>query len=335
MSQISARPDPRLSVLWNLSISSAPIEDLGSTVWLMSHAGVESVRTMIETSGMLSMSIDEQRAMLDDPASEAPAPDGVTVEAVTVGGRPAERITASAAPPDGVVLYFHGGGYCSGSIGTHRGAAGRLALASGCQVVTLDYRLAPEHPFPAAVEDATAAYRDLLAAGTSPTKMAIAGDSAGGGLTVASLLALRAEGTPLPAAAVCLSPWLDLTQSSAAYQRLGDLDPMVSKEGLDEMAAAYVGAGDPRGELISPLFAEDLSGLPPMKIEVGTAEVLLDDSVQFAERLRAAGGEVILTEWPEMIHVFQMFAGLLEPEAGQSIASVGAFISEQLRASVG
>ncbi len=282
---------------------------------------------------MSSMSIDEQRAMLNDPASEAAAPDGVTVESVTVGGRPAERITASGAAPEGVILYLHGGGYCIGSIGSHRGVAGRLALASGCQVVTLDYRLAPEHPFPAAVEDATAAYRELLAAGTSPSKMAIAGDSAGGGLTISSLLALRAEGTPLPAAAVCLSPWLDLTQSSPAYDRLGDADPMVSKDGLDLLADAYVGAGDRRTELISPLFAEDLGGLPPVMIEVGTAEVLLDDSVQFAERLRAAGGEVILTVWPEMIHVFQMFGELLEPEADQSIASVGAFLSERLRAS--
>ncbi len=282
---------------------------------------------------MSSMSIDEQRAMLNDPASEAAAPDGVTVESVTVGGRPAERITALGAAPEGVILYLHGGGYCIGSIGSHRGVAGRLALASGCQVVTLDYRLAPEHPFPAAVEDATAAYRELLAAGTSPSKMAIAGDSAGGGLTISSLLALRAEGTPLPAAAVCLSPWLDLTQSSPAYDRLGDADPMVSKDGLDLLADAYVGAGDRRTELISPLFAEDLGGLPPVMIEVGTAEVLLDDSVQFAERLRAAGGEVILTVWPEMIHVFQMFGALLEPEADQSIASVGAFLSERLRAS--
>jgi acetyl esterase/lipase len=288
---------------------------------------------MMELSGMSSMSIDEQRAMLNDPASEAAAPDGVTVESVTVAGRPAERITAAGAAPDGVVLYLHGGGYCIGSIGSHRGVAGRLALASGCQVVTLDYRLAPEHPFPAAVEDATAAYRELLAGGTAPSRMAIAGDSAGGGLTISSLLALRTEGTPLPAAAVCLSPWLDLTQSSPAYDRLGDLDPMVDKDGLDLLADAYVGTGDRRAELISPLFAEDLSGLPPVMIEVGTAEVLLDDSVQFAERLRAAGGEVILTVWPEMIHVFQMFAGLLEPEADQSIASVGAFLSQWLRVS--
>ena len=163
---------------------------------------------------------------------------------------------------DAVVLYLHGGGYCIGSLATHRPLAGRIALASGCRVVTLDYRLAPEHPFPAAVDDACAAYRDLLAGGSAPHRLAVAGDSAGGGLAVALLLALRAAGTPLPAAAVCLSPWTDLTQSSPAYDERGDHDPMVSKAGLDEMAAAYLGDTDPRTPLASPLFG-DLGGLPP------------------------------------------------------------------------
>jgi acetyl esterase/lipase len=181
--------------------------------------------------------------------------------------------------------------------------------------------------------DASAAYRELLALGSSPNKIAIAGDSAGGGLTIAVLLALRAEGSPLPAAAACLSPWLDLTQSSPAYERLSDLDPMVSKEGLDLMADAYVGDGDRRRELVSPLFAEDLGGLPPTMIEVGSAEVLLDDSVVFAGRLEAAGVEVSLTVWPEMIHVFQMFGELLDPEAGKSVEGIGAFLSERLRGS--
>lgn len=301
----------------------------------MSHAGVETIRTMMDELGLFSASIEEQRAVLDAPASASPAPPGVVVEPDTLGGRPAERITPVGAAPGGVVLYFHGGGYCIGSIGSHRGIGGRLALASGCQVVTLDYRLAPEHPFPAAVDDATAAYRELLALGTGPDGIAVAGDSAGGGLTIATLLALRGEGSPLPAAAVCLSPWLDLTQSSPAYDRLADLDPMVSKEGLDLMADAYAGDRDRRSELISPLFAEDLGGLPPTMIEVGSSEVLLDDSIVFADRLEAAGVEVALTVWPEMIHVFQMFGELLDPEAGKSIAAIGAFVSERLRAAAG
>ena len=187
---------------------------------------------------------------------------------------------------DAAVLYLHGGGYCIGSLGSHRGLGGRLAMAAGCPVVTLDYRLAPEHPFPAAVDDATDAYRDLLATGLAPSRIAIAGDSAGGGLTVATLLALRSAGTPLPAAALCLSPWADLTQSSPAYDRLGDLDPMVSKSGLDLMAGSYLGGVDPRTELASPLFAEHLGGLPPMRIEVGEHEVLLDDAAPVGRAAR-------------------------------------------------
>ena len=197
-------------------------------------------------------------------------------------------------------------------------------------MVTLDYRLAPEHPFPAAVEDATAAYRDLLALGARPERMAIAGDSAGGGLTVATLLALRDAGSPMPAAAVCLSPWVDLTQSSAAYLRVGDLDPMVSKSGLDLMADAYLGAVDPRTELASPLFADRLMGLPPIRIEVGEREALIDDSLQLTERLQQAGVDVSLTVWPEMIHVFQAFPGSVVPEADESIADVGSFLAGHL-----
>ncbi len=222
-----------------------------------------------------------------------------------------------------------------GSIGSHRGLAGRLALEAGCQVATLDYRLAPEHPFPAAVDDAVAAYRDLLALGVPPDRIAIGGDSAGGGLTVAALLALRTAGTPLPAAAVCLSPWVDLTQSSASFDRIGGLDPLVFKAGLDIMAEAYLGDRDRTADLASPLFAEDLTGLPPIMIEVGEHEVLLDDSLRLAERLRTAGVDVSLTVWPEMIHVFQVFGDMLDPEAGQSIAAIASFLAERLRSSGG
>jgi len=293
----------------------------------MSHAGIEAVSAVLAESGLSSSTIAEQRAALDGMAATSPPPEGVTVEPVSLAGRAGEWLTPEVDTVDGVVLYLHGGGYCIGSLGSHRGLGGRLAMAAGCPVVTIDYRLAPEHPFPAAVDDATAAYRDLLAIGASPGQVAIAGDSAGGGLTVATLLALRAAGTPLPAAAVCLSPWADLTQSSPAYARIGDRDPMVSKSGLDLMAEAYLGETDPRTELASPLFAENLEGLPPMRVEVGESEVLIDDSLRLTERLRQAGVDVSLTVWPEMIHVFQAFPSSLIPEADESIAAVGSFLA--------
>ena len=303
----------------------------GSDEWKfdvrMSHAGVETISALLAESGLSSSSIAEQREALDGMAAASPPPEGVTVEPVSLAGRPGEWLTPEVDTADGVVLYLHGGGYCIGSLGSHRGLGGRLAIATGCPVVTLDYRLAPEHPFPAAVDDATAAYRDLLAIGAAPEQVAIAGDSAGGGLTVATLLALRAAGTPLPAAAVCLSPWADLTQSSPAYGRLEGMDPMLSKAGLDLMAEAYLGETDPRTELASPLFAERLEGLPPIRVEAGEHEVLLDDSVRLTERLQRAGVDASLTVWPEMIHVFQAFPGSVIPEADQSIAAVGSFLA--------
>jgi phosphinothricin tripeptide acetyl hydrolase len=264
--------------------------------------------------------------MAEMSASSEP-PTGVVVEPVSLGGRPGEWISPDGGGADAVVLYLHGGGYCIGSLDSHRGLGARIAVAAGCPVVTLDYRLAPEHPFPAAVEDAVGAYADLLALGVSPDRLAVAGDSAGGGLTMATLLALRSAGSPLPAAAVCLSPWVDLTQEAASFAEVGALDPMVSKSGLDLMAQAYLGETEPRAELASPLFAEDLAGLPPVLIEVGEREVLIDDATGLAERLGAAGVPVSLTVWPEMIHVFQAFPGSLLPEADRSIAAVGSFLS--------
>jgi phosphinothricin tripeptide acetyl hydrolase len=218
---------------------------------------------------------------------------------------------------DTVVLYLHGGGYCIGSLGTHRELAARLATASGSAVATLDYRLAPEHPFPGAVDDACAAFVELLDRGFDPASVAIAGDSAGGGLTVATALALRSRGGPLPAALVCLSPWADLTQSGASYTHRAASDPMVTKAGLDEMAAAYLAGADARGELASPVFSDHLGGLPPVMVEVGE------------HGIRAAGGTATLTVWPELVHVFQAFPSSLVPESDQSLEAVAAFLSDR------
>jgi phosphinothricin tripeptide acetyl hydrolase len=288
------------------------------------------VRGFLADSGLSSGTVDEQRAAMAQLASATPPPDGVTVTTGSLGGVAAEWLAPPGAPADAAVLYLHGGAYCIGSLDSHRDLAGRIALAAGCTVVTLDYGLAPEHPHPAAVTHAAGAYRALLESGLDPGRVAIAGDSAGGGLTMAALLALRAAGTALPAAAVCLSPWVDLTQTAPSFDTMAERDPMCDRAGLDAMAAAYLGDTDPRSELASPLFAADLGGLPPVLIEVGEDEVLLDDATRLADRLQAAGGPVTLTVWPDMIHVFQAFPATLIPEVDQSIAAVGAFLARHL-----
>jgi epsilon-lactone hydrolase len=297
----------------------------------MTHRGVEAITGFLATSGLGQASIEEQRRWMAQAATTAPAPDGVRVEPGSLGGRPAEWLRPAEGLRGGVVLYLHGGGYCTGSLGTHRDLAGRIALATGATAVTFDYRLAPEHPFPAAIEDATAAYEELRALGHAPEGMAVAGDSAGGGLTIAALLALRDADVPLPAAAACLSPWVDLTLSASASSAPSEGDPMVSMAGLEEFAAAYLGGGtSAKDPLASPVFA-DLSGLPPIRIDVGEREILLDDSIQLADRIVACGGEAILARWAEMIHVFQAFPGALDPEAGESVAAIGEFLAGHLR----
>ena len=298
----------------------------------MSHAGVESLIGFLADSGLGSASIEEQRRWMAESTASAPAPEGVRVEPGSLGGRPAEWLHPTEGVRGGVVLYLHGGGYCTGSLGTHRHLAGRIALATGASAVTVDYRLAPEHPFPSAIADATAAYEELRSLGHAPEEMAVAGDSAGGGLTLATLLTLRDVGTPLPAAAACLSPWTDLTLSSPSHATAGAEDPMVSKTGLETFVAAYLGQGETsaRDPRVSPVFA-DLGGLPPIRIDVGEREILLDDSIALADRIVASGGEATLARWAEMIHVFQAFPGALDPEAGESVAAIGEFLAGHLR----
>jgi monoterpene epsilon-lactone hydrolase len=273
-------------------------------------------------------SVQEWRAALAALAASAPPPEDAVCAPVDAGGVPAEWITASGAAADGALLYLHGGGYCMGSIDTHRPLAARLSAATGLRALVLDYRLAPEHPFPAAVDDATAAYRWLLARGIAPARIVVAGDSAGGGLTVATLVALRDAGDPLPAAGVCLSPWVDLDGEGESMTARAHLDPMVQREHLRVMAAHYLGTAHARTPLAAPLHA-DLHALPPLLVQVGTRETLLDDATRLAARAEAAGVRVALETWDDMIHVWHAFAPLL-PEAGQAIGRIGTWVRARL-----
>jgi acetyl esterase/lipase len=245
---------------------------------------------------------------------------------VNAGGVPAEWITTPGAVEDRVILYLHGGGYVIGSINTHRELMIRFSKAANARVLGLNYRLAPENPFPAPVEDAVAGYRWLLAQGVKPNRVTVAGDSAGGGLTVATLVAIRDAKLPVPAAGVCISPWVDMEGIGESMTTRAKVDPMVQKQGLLGMAGLYLAGKDPRTPLAAPLYA-DLKGLPPLLIQVGDAETLLDDATRIAERAKAAGVSVKLEVWPEMIHVWQLFAAAL-PEGQQAIDGMGKFVRE-------
>jgi acetyl esterase/lipase len=272
----------------------------------------------------------ERRAGFEAGASLEQPPADVQRESVSANGVPAEWLTAPGADPRRVVLYLHGGGYIFGSINTHRALGARISAAAGARALLIEYRLAPENPFPAAVDDATSAYRYLLACGIDPAGIAIAGDSAGGGLTVATLVNLRGLGERVPAAGVCLSPWVDLEGLGESMTSRDAEDPMIHKPQLLETAAAYLNGADPHHPLAAPLYA-DLTGLPPLLIQVGTAETLFDDATRLAESARRAGVEVTLEPWEEMFHVFQAFGALL-PEAQQAIERIGAFVRERTAA---
>ena len=246
-------------------------------------------------------SVKGARIGLEQLASLTKLPDDVKCEPVNVRGVPAEWITTPGAKDQYAILYLHGGGYIAGSIKTHRDLVSRISRASKARALIIDYRLAPEHPFPAAVEDATAAYRWLVSTGgIDPSNLIVAGDSAGGGLTIASLVKLRDEGDALPAGAVCLSPRTDLACTGETLRSKAEVDPFITPEGVEFMAGVYLGDVDPKNPLASPLYA-GLKGLPPMLIQVGTSEILLDDSLRLADRAKAAGVNVELDVWEDMV----------------------------------
>jgi epsilon-lactone hydrolase len=255
---------------------------------------------------------------------EFPSAPQVKCEPVSAGGVKAEWITAPNAAADRAILYLHGGGYIMGSINTHRELIARLSKAAQARILALDYRLAPEHPFPAPVEDTTAAYRWMLAQGLKASRIAVAGDSAGGGLTVAALVAFREAGLPMPAAGIPISPWVDLEAIGESMKSRASQDPIVRPEMIREIANVYLAGQNPRSPLAAPLYA-DLHGLPPLLIHVGDAEALLDDSRRLADRAKAAGVNVTLEVWPEMPHVWHLFAHFL-PEGQRAIDRAGEFV---------
>ncbi|HEX7948189.1 MAG TPA: alpha/beta hydrolase [Phenylobacterium sp.] len=256
-------------------------------------------------------------------AAQPPLPPGLTVTAEIRRGVPVERLQPDA-PANLTVLHLHGGGYVMGDPAGSRGFTTRLALTAPATVVSAAYRLAPQHPFPAAVDDALAVYADLLDAGVDPRRLAVAGESAGGGLAVATLIAARDAGLPMPAACIALSPWADLACEGASHAELHGRDPLLTRGVLLEMADAYLAGADPGAPLASPVRA-DLTGLPPLFIQAGSEEVLRDDASLLADTARACGVTVELAIWPDMIHVWQMFGGVL-PEADTALADIRGFL---------
>jgi epsilon-lactone hydrolase len=272
-----------------------------------------------------NITLAQRRAGMEKLAFKAA--DDIASENVTVAGRAAEWVKAPGSQTGRAILYLHGGGYVMGSPNTHRSLAGEISRAAQAAVLLVDYRLAPEHPCPAAVEDGVASYRWLLGQGFTPRQLAIAGDSAGGGLVVATLVSARDQDLPLPAAAVCISPWSDMTCSNESYKTRAEADPMVGSGGIGDMARLYLQGTDAQNPLASPNFAS-LRSLPPLLIHVGRDEVLLDDSIKLDQKAKADGVDSTLEIWEDMIHVWHAFHPML-PEGKQAITRVGEFLRQK------
>jgi epsilon-lactone hydrolase len=270
--------------------------------------------------------INESRQIIDSFARKlSKLPKNCKVEHIQIEGIYSEWISTNQTEEDKVILYLHGGGYGYCSADTHRSLAARIMIESGVKVLLPEYRLAPEHPFPAAIEDTLTIYRWLLKQGYKSSNIMFAGDSAGGGLSVAATLMLRDLSEPLPAAVICLSPWVDLTSSGESYKENNEIDPYLRKDLVRITAQAYAGGESLDHRLISPVFA-DLSGFPPLFIQVGSIEILLSDAQLLADRARQAGVEVQLEVWDGMWHVWQISNRL--PEAKKATKEIGSFVKE-------
>ena len=281
-------------------------------------------RYYLRSGFSVNRTVEQHRKFLLRVSKLSLLPFGTKVQQLSIDGVSAEWVSGRKAQENRVVLYLHGGAYTFGSTVTHRDIAARISNASGARVLNLDYRLAPEHPHPAAVEDATNAFRWLLKQEISPKNIAIAGDSAGGGLTLATMIALRDAGDPLPAAAACIAPWTDLENTGESVKTKANVDPLLSPDWATYMANFYVNGQDPHAPTISPLYA-NLKGLPPIIIQVGSDEILVSDAVRFTDRAREEGVEVRLDEWDRMWHVWHFFGGKM-PEADKAIVEIGEFL---------
>jgi epsilon-lactone hydrolase len=274
--------------------------------------------------------VDEQRRLFREASSAQPLPAEVSVTAAALGGVPTAEITVDGIEPRHVVLYFHGGVYVISDAFLAAGLASEVGRRTHAKVISVDYRLAPEHPYPAAVDDALAAYEALLRSGIAPSEIAFAGESAGGGLAIATLVNARDHGLALPAAAYVMSPYVDLTLSGTSMETKRDVDPLLSRELLEPRVADYTAGQDAALGLISPVFA-DLSGLPPVLIQAGSHEVLLDDASRLARDAAAADVEVTLDITARVPHVFQSFSAMLD-EAAAALDRAGQFLTARLGA---
>ncbi|EGG49857.1 MULTISPECIES: alpha/beta hydrolase [Streptomyces] len=275
--------------------------------------------------------VEEMRAGFRALMAGMKVPEGLRTTPAELGGRPALRVEPEAGPRAGTILYFHGGAWVFGSPETALSLTGHLVAKTGFGAYSLDYRLAPEHPFPAAIEDGVNAYRALLDGGEDPAGIVFAGDSAGGGLSVTACLAARDAGLPLPAGILAFSAGLDATRSGESMDGKAGADPVFTRADFDRTSALYLAGADPRQPLLSPAVHADLSGFPPMLLQVGTNELLLDDSTRLAVRAREAGVDVVLDVTAEAPHVFQALVGELD-EAEEALDRAALFLTQRIRA---
>jgi epsilon-lactone hydrolase len=298
----------------------------------MSQEQREAVERLLRDGPLdIGADVPEQRVIFEQMLAARPLAADVTTRQDTLGGVPVVVIDAAGTGSGGVAVYFHGGAYALGSAAATAGLASDVARCAGARVISVDYRLAPEHPYPAAVDDALAAWRGLLETGQDPAETAFAGESAGGGLALAAMLAARDAGLPLPSSAVLMSPWADLTLAGASMTGKAAADPALTAAGLRRRALDYTAGQDLAQPLISPVSG-DLAGLPPLLIQAGSDEVLLDDATRLAARAAACDVAVTLQVTPGVPHVFQGFAAVLD-EGAAALASAGTFLRGHLAAS--